>query len=142
MIYLQKAELNRETVYPMHPSSIHGVEDMSTLAELHEAAIMHNLLLRYQKDNIYVSTSHLWAHLPPWGRIFLFLLEMFREARLRHQSETNLKPPRTSTGTGLFFFMQHNNKICCVLSKEHDPHILSHSCHYSAITTRIALFIA
>lgn len=42
-------------VYPMHPSSIHGVEDMSTLAELHEAAIMHNLFLRYQKDNIYVS---------------------------------------------------------------------------------------
>ena len=55
VIYLQKAELNRETVYPMHPSSIHGVEDMSTLAELHEAAIMHNLFLRYQKDNIYVS---------------------------------------------------------------------------------------
>lgn len=55
VIYLQKAELNRETVYPMHPSSIHGAEDMSTLAELHEAAIMHNLFLRYQKDNIYVS---------------------------------------------------------------------------------------
>lgn len=55
VICLQRAELSRETVYPMHPSSIRGVEDMSTLAELHEAAIMHNLLLRYQKDNIYVS---------------------------------------------------------------------------------------
>lgn len=55
MTHLQQAELDRETVYPMHPSSIHGVEDMSTLAELHEAAIMHNLFLRYQKDNIYVS---------------------------------------------------------------------------------------
>lgn len=55
VICLQKEELNREMVYPMHPSSIHGVEDMSTLAELHEAAIMHNLFLRYQKDNIYVS---------------------------------------------------------------------------------------
>lgn len=55
MTHLQRAELDRETVYPMHPSSIHGVEDMSTLAELHEGAIMHNLFLRYQKDNIYVS---------------------------------------------------------------------------------------
>lgn len=54
VVYHQKAELNRETVFPMHPSSINGVEDMSTLAELHEAAIMHNLFLRYQKDNIYV----------------------------------------------------------------------------------------
>lgn len=54
VMYLQRGELNRETVYPMHPSSIHGVEDMSTLAELHEAAIMHNLFLRYQNDSIYV----------------------------------------------------------------------------------------
>lgn len=75
VIYLQRAELSRETVCPMHPSSIHGVEDMSTLAELHEAAIMHNLFLRYHKDNIYVShclnlcyhasplcTQNLWRH--------------------------------------------------------------------------------
>lgn len=61
VVCLQREELNRETVYPMHPSSINGVEDMSTLAELHEAAIMHNLFLRYQKDNIYVSFIQL-AH--------------------------------------------------------------------------------
>ena len=75
VIYLQKAELNRETVYPMHPSSIHGVEDMSTLAELHEAAIMHNLFLRYQKDNIYVRHClNLQAHLPPWWTWNLWVL--------------------------------------------------------------------
>lgn len=55
VMHLQRAELNGEALCPMHASSIHGVEDMSTLAELHEAAIMHNLFLRYQKDNIYVS---------------------------------------------------------------------------------------
>lgn len=54
-MHLQRAELGREALCPMHPSSIQGVEDMSTLVELHEAAIMHNLFLRYQKDNIYVS---------------------------------------------------------------------------------------
>lgn len=54
---MQKEDVNREMVYPMHPSSIEGVEDMSTLAELHEAAIMHNLFLRYQKDYIYVRHS-------------------------------------------------------------------------------------
>jgi myosin heavy subunit len=52
--YKQNA-LSRQKVQAMHPSSIQGVEDMSTLAELHEAAIMHNLFLRYQKDLIYVS---------------------------------------------------------------------------------------
>lgn len=55
MLYLQQAEVTRERVYAMHQSSIDGVEDMSSLAELHEAAIMHNLYQRYQKDNIYVS---------------------------------------------------------------------------------------
>lgn len=54
VIHLQRAEVDREELCLMHPSSVHGVEDMSTLAELHEAAIMHNLFLRYQKDNIYV----------------------------------------------------------------------------------------
>lgn len=55
MLYLQQAEVTRERVYAMHQSSIDGVEDMSALAELHEAAIMHNLYQRYQKDSIYVS---------------------------------------------------------------------------------------
>ncbi|CAL1575739.1 unnamed protein product [Knipowitschia caucasica] len=57
VLYLQTAEVTREKVYAMHPSSISGVEDMSALAELHEAAIMHNLHQRYQKDNIYVSAA-------------------------------------------------------------------------------------
>uniref|UniRef100_A0A3Q2UW74 Unconventional myosin-X-like n=1 Tax=Haplochromis burtoni TaxID=8153 RepID=A0A3Q2UW74_HAPBU len=69
VICLQKEELNREMVYPMHPSSIHGVEDMSTLAELHEAAIMHNLFLRYQKDNIYTNIGSILAAVNPYKQI-------------------------------------------------------------------------
>ncbi|KAA8588217.1 hypothetical protein FQN60_001411, partial [Etheostoma spectabile] len=69
VINLQKAELNRETVYPMLPSSIHGVEDMSTLAELHEAAIMHNLFSRYQKDNIYTNIGSILAAVNPYKHI-------------------------------------------------------------------------
>uniref|UniRef100_A0AAQ5Y551 Myosin X, like 3 n=1 Tax=Amphiprion ocellaris TaxID=80972 RepID=A0AAQ5Y551_AMPOC len=59
----------QEMVYPMHPSSIHGVEDMSTLAELHEAAIMHNLFLRYQKDNIYTNIGSILAAVNPYKQI-------------------------------------------------------------------------
>ncbi|KAJ4933126.1 hypothetical protein JOQ06_029962, partial [Pogonophryne albipinna] len=69
VIYLQKAELNGETVYPMHPSSVHGVEDMSTLAELHEAAIMHNLLLRYKRHNIYTNIGSILAAVNPYKQI-------------------------------------------------------------------------
>nr|XP_033965593.1 unconventional myosin-X isoform X1 [Pseudochaenichthys georgianus] len=69
VIYLQKAELNGETLYPMHPSSVHGVEDMSTLAELHEAAIMHNLFLRYKRDDIYTNIGSILAAVNPYKPI-------------------------------------------------------------------------
>ncbi|XP_037344945.2 unconventional myosin-X [Pungitius pungitius] len=68
-IDLRTAELNRETLHPMHPSSIHGVEDMSTLAELHEAAIMHNLFLRYNKDHIYTNIGSILAAVNPYKAI-------------------------------------------------------------------------
>ncbi|XP_016127079.1 unconventional myosin-X-like [Sinocyclocheilus grahami] len=68
-VYLQQAEVNREKVSPMHQSSIDGVEDMSTLAELHEAAIMHNLHQRYQKDNIYTNIGSILAAVNPYKQI-------------------------------------------------------------------------
>lgn len=73
VLYLQQAEVTREQVYAMHQTSIDGVEDMSALAELHEAAIMHNLYKRYQDDNIYVSVSR--------GRLFVCKLVCKSEFR-------------------------------------------------------------
>uniref|UniRef100_H3C4L1 Myosin X, like 1 n=1 Tax=Tetraodon nigroviridis TaxID=99883 RepID=H3C4L1_TETNG len=69
VLYLQQAEVTRERVYAMHQSSIDGVEDMSALAELHEAAIMHNLYQRYQKDNIYTNIGSILAAVNPYKQI-------------------------------------------------------------------------
>ncbi|XP_031658242.1 unconventional myosin-X [Oncorhynchus kisutch] len=68
-MYLQQGELSRDNVFPMHPTSINGVEDMSTLAELHEAAIMYNLYLRYQKDCIYTNIGSILAAVNPYKQI-------------------------------------------------------------------------
>ncbi|CAL8338005.1 unnamed protein product [Boreogadus saida] len=74
VLYLQTAEVTRERVYAMHPSSNEGVEDMSCLAELHEAAILHNLHQRYKKDSIYgcrgvdIFTPSEGLHPPPAQR--------------------------------------------------------------------------
>jgi myosin heavy subunit len=43
----------------MHGSSVEGVEDMAHLEDLHEAGILHNLHVRYKKDQIYVSDLQL-----------------------------------------------------------------------------------
>ncbi|XP_067470936.1 unconventional myosin-X [Thunnus thynnus] len=68
-LYLQQAEVTRERVYAMHQTSIDGVEDMSSLAELHEAAIMHNLYQRYKKDNIYTNIGSILAAVNPYKQI-------------------------------------------------------------------------
>lgn len=64
-----KASLTREKVLPMHQTSVDGVEDMSMLGDLHEAAILLNLHQRYQQGNIYVSAQS-GPH-PFWLMIFV-----------------------------------------------------------------------
>ncbi|XP_076005016.1 unconventional myosin-X isoform X2 [Genypterus blacodes] len=63
--YKQNA-LTRQKVQPMHHSSIRGVEDMATLEDLHDGAIMHNLFLRYQQGNIYTYIGSILAAVNPY----------------------------------------------------------------------------
>ena len=41
----------------MHHTSVEGVDDMASLGDLHEAAILYNIQQRYSKDVIYVSPN-------------------------------------------------------------------------------------
>ncbi|KAJ8272928.1 hypothetical protein GJAV_G00095070 [Gymnothorax javanicus] len=61
--------LTRQKVQAMHPSSCEGVEDMASLGDLHDGAIMHNLLLRYQQNNIYTYIGSILAAVNPYQTI-------------------------------------------------------------------------
>ena len=56
MIKLSSNELTSDKYAVMHESSVRGVEDMASLADLHEGSILNNLKVRYMANEIYVST--------------------------------------------------------------------------------------
>uniref|UniRef100_A0ACB8G1R0 Uncharacterized protein n=1 Tax=Sphaerodactylus townsendi TaxID=933632 RepID=A0ACB8G1R0_9SAUR len=63
------ASLPREKILPMHQSSVEGVEDMSTLGDLHEAAILLNLHQRYHQDRIYTNIGSILVSVNPYKHI-------------------------------------------------------------------------
>ncbi len=48
-------EGEKASLKPMHPTSVEGVDDMTRLGDLSEAALLRNLLVRHKQGNVYVS---------------------------------------------------------------------------------------
>lgn len=69
-VYTYKVNaLTREKVAVMHTSSVDGLEDMASLADLHEGAIMHNLHIRYKQDCIYTFIGSILVSVNPYKPI-------------------------------------------------------------------------
>uniref|UniRef100_A0A8B9FBW1 Unconventional myosin-X-like n=1 Tax=Amazona collaria TaxID=241587 RepID=A0A8B9FBW1_9PSIT len=104
-----KASLTREKVLPMHQTSVDGVEDMSMLEDLHEAAILLNLHQRYQQGNIYTNIGSILASVNPYkpipGLYSVDAIDLYRQHRLGEL------PPH--------IFATANECYCC-LWKRHD----------------------
>uniref|UniRef100_A0A8C8E7C7 Myosin X n=1 Tax=Otus sunia TaxID=257818 RepID=A0A8C8E7C7_9STRI len=104
-----KASLSREKVLPMHQTSVDGVEDMSMLGDLHEAAILLNLHQRYQQGNIYTNIGSILASVNPYkpipGLYSVDAIDLYRQHRLGEL------PPH--------IFATANECYCC-LWKRHD----------------------
>ena len=63
---MPNSEIGVNTVTNMHPSSQKGVEDMATLVDLHEAAILYNIRLRYSQANIYTFIGSILSAVNPY----------------------------------------------------------------------------
>ncbi|KAL4688319.1 hypothetical protein H8959_004571 [Pygathrix nigripes] len=102
---------------PMHPNSVQGVDDMIRLGDLNEAAMVHNLLIRYQQHKIYTYTGSILVAVNPFQVLPLYTLEQVQLYYSRHMGE--LPPHVFAVANNCYFNMKRNKRDqCCIISGE------------------------
>uniref|UniRef100_A0A8C4V796 Myosin VIIB n=1 Tax=Falco tinnunculus TaxID=100819 RepID=A0A8C4V796_FALTI len=108
---------NMHLVRLMHPSSVQGVEDMIRLGDLHEAGMVHNLLIRHQEHKIYTYTGSILVAVNPYQLLPLYTVDQIRLYCNRRIGE--LPPHVFAIADNCYFNMKRNKRDqCCVISGE------------------------
>uniref|UniRef100_A0A8C5C3V0 Myosin VIIA n=1 Tax=Gadus morhua TaxID=8049 RepID=A0A8C5C3V0_GADMO len=108
---------NAANFKPMHPTSIHGVEDMIRLGDLNEAGILRNLLIRYQEHVIYTFTGSILVAVNPYQLLPIYTPDQIRLYTNKKIGE--LPPHIFAIADNCYFNMQRNKKDqCCIISGE------------------------
>ncbi|XP_075871183.1 unconventional myosin-VIIa-like [Nelusetta ayraudi] len=108
---------NATTIKPMHPTSIHGVEDMIRLGDLNEAGILRNLLIRYRERLIYTYTGSILVAVNPYQLLPIYTADQIRQYTNKKIGE--LPPHIFAIADNCYFNMQRNNRDqCCIISGE------------------------
>ncbi|KAE8294892.1 Unconventional myosin-VIIa [Larimichthys crocea] len=108
---------NATNIKPMHPTSIHGVEDMIRLGDLNEAGILRNLLIRYREKLIYTYTGSILVAVNPYQVLPIYTAN---QIRLYTNKKIGEMPPHIfAIADNCYFNMQRNNRDqCCIISGE------------------------
>ncbi|XP_077578551.1 unconventional myosin-VIIa-like isoform X1 [Stigmatopora nigra] len=108
---------NASNIKPMHPTSIHGVEDMIRLGDLNEAGILRNLLIRYGEKLIYTYTGSILVAINPYQLLPIYTAD---QIRLYTNKKIGEMPPHIfAIADNCYFNMQRNNRDqCCIISGE------------------------
>lgn len=114
IIKKSQSSLNRENAASMHNSCIEGVDDMAHLEDLHEAGILHNLNVRYKKDQIYTYIGSILSAINPYREIKNFYTsEVMTEYSACHIGE---KPPHIfAIANECYYSMIKKGQCQCVL---------------------------
>ncbi|KAM5247360.1 unconventional myosin-VIIa isoform 1-T1 [Ctenodactylus gundi] len=110
-------------IKPMHPTSVHGVEDMIRLGDLNEAGILRNLLIRYRDHLIYTScggrtyTGSILVAVNPYQLLSIYSPEHIRQYTNKKIGE--MPPHIFAIADNCYFNMKRNSRDqCCIISGE------------------------
>ncbi|KAL4608334.1 unconventional myosin-VIIb-like [Arapaima gigas] len=106
-----------ESLRPMHPTSVEGVDDMICLGDLNEAGLLRNLLVRHKKDIIYTYTGSILVAMNPYQLLPIYTAEHVHLYRDRRLGEL---PPHVFAIADSCYYNMHRNQRdqCCIISGE------------------------
>ncbi|XP_073072083.1 unconventional myosin-VIIa isoform X3 [Manis javanica] len=108
---------NATHIKPMHPTSVHGVQDMIRLGDLNEAGILRNLLIRYQDHLIYTYTGSILVAVNPYQLLSIYSPEHIRQYTNKKIGE--MPPHIFAIADNCYFNMKRNSRDqCCIISGE------------------------
>ncbi|CAD7673043.1 unnamed protein product [Nyctereutes procyonoides] len=108
---------NAMHIKPMHPTSVHGVEDMIRLGDLNEAGILRNLLIRYRDHLIYTYTGSILVAVNPYQLLSIYSPEHIRQYTNKKIGE--MPPHIFAIADNCYFNMKRNSRDqCCIISGE------------------------
>lgn len=76
----------------VHPSSLKPVENMVSMEELSEAAILHNLRLRFDENLIYTHISSILVSINPFKQLAIYSPAIMREYREKMARMEHIAP--------------------------------------------------
>ncbi|KAJ8418640.1 hypothetical protein AAFF_G00001390 [Aldrovandia affinis] len=106
-----------ESIRPMHPTSVNGVDDMIRLGDLNEAGLLRNLFIRHKEGIIYTYTGSILVAVNPYQLLPIYTNEQVQLYTDRRLGE--LPPHVFALADSCFFNMRRNRKDqCCIISGE------------------------
>lgn len=104
----------------MHITSVYGVEDMISLGDINECAILRNLKIRYKDKHIYTYIGTVLVAVNPYENLYIYsknLINMYKQKKI---TELHMLPPHIFAIANLAYnklIEEHRNQ-CILVSGE------------------------